>query len=413
MQTVVAPTGISHDAIDRKQRAAWLDEGIDVFEREMSRLLGREIKVRPDVAAAWTHACHLRLTQPESGDDSARDDTPWHLARICQTGSRVAGILAYGVYADSSRYAIFRELVGLQKSTVGQGGPWTRRPLDHGKFYENVCLALFEKHTGKVVMPFDFFKFDPVPGGEPDYFVCAYSPDGITTDGQLVEAKCPWGLFTGSRDFVHGFIPFHYGMGQVSYGLWLLHRGLLPALDNCYYMEYRPPSSHSFMESEQLSITKTSRDPEWETRHVWYLREFAREVDEYRKTGVLPAQYASSNAACKVYYDNLRKDSNERGPNGEPWPRTLETLERMHKLTIEPPLPAASAAGRKRKACSDECDQLEGMTLQLARATVSKPNEASAAPRSQAQPPSPPPARSWSSYNAHMNAATALDNMSW
>lgn len=411
MQTVVAPTGVALEAIDRKQRAAWLDEGIDVFEREMSSLLGRVVVVKPEVAAIWTHKCHLRLTQPESGDASAADDTPWHEARNCPTGSRVGGIFGYGVYADSSRYAIFLEIVGLRKSTVGQGGPWTRLPLDHGKFYENVCLALFEKHTGKVVMPFDFFKFDPVPGGEPDYFVCAYSPDGITTDGELVEAKAPYSLFTGSRDFEHGFIPFHYDLGQTSYGLWLLQRGLLPSLDNCYYMEYRPPASHTLMENEQLSITKTSRDPEWATRHVWFLREFAREVADYRRTGVLPPQYASSPAACKVYYDNLRRNANERGPSGEPWPRSLDTLERFRKLRIELPPPRAAGGGgggRKRKECSDECDQLEGMTLQLARATVSKPNNER--PR-QPQPPSPPPRARY--YNAHMNPATALDGMKW
>jgi hypothetical protein len=57
MQTIVAPTGVSLPAVDRKQRAAWLDQGIEVFEREMTQLLG---KLRAPRAILPSEAACLR-----------------------------------------------------------------------------------------------------------------------------------------------------------------------------------------------------------------------------------------------------------------------------------------------------------------------------------------------------------------
>jgi hypothetical protein len=54
----------------------------------------------------------------------------------------------------------------------------------HGKFYEPCAAARFEETTGKVLMPFDLFKLSQ-PDAE---FEASYSPDGMTTDGEMVSA---------------------------------------------------------------------------------------------------------------------------------------------------------------------------------------------------------------------------------
>lgn len=312
MQTVVAPTGIELEAIDRKQRAAWLDEGIHVFESKMSELLGREIKVCDEMARLWTHPCHLRLTQPESGDMST--DTDWHRARDCITGSRAGSVFGYSPY--SNRWEIFREITGLaapQKSSP---------PMEHGKFYENPSLAKFEKLTGKVVMPFDFFKIGPVPGTTIQSV--AYSPDGFTTDGEMIESKAPFSLFLGSRKMRPGFIPFHYGLGQIQYGMWLVSYITLKPIDTTYYMEYLPPPGFSFLELETLAITKTTRDPDWVTSHVWVIEEFSQEIEDFRASGgVIPPHYAGTKKQWEVFNHNRRIHQSDN----RVWPKTLKALE--------------------------------------------------------------------------------------
>ena len=358
METVRCPTGIMSTAIDRKLRTEWLDEGMDVFEREMSSVTGRSVRVCVEAARLWSHPSHLRLTQPAHGETS--NDTPWHRARSGVTGSRAGSILGYSPYAN--RWSVFQEVTG--RSAPQKSSP----PMEHGKFYENCSIALFEQQTGKVVMPFDFFK--PANCA----FDAAYSPDGFTTDLEMIESKAPYSLFTGSRKMRPGFIPFHYLLGQIQYGMWLLSTCVEPAIQQCYYMEHRPAPGYSFLELEELAVTKVSRDDGWASTHVWQLEEFAQEIVKYKSTkssgaGVVPDHYAGSSASYAVYQHNRRRQSTLNDTidsfNANEYPPTLRSLEmddRSRQLPSQTAPPAAS--GRKRKngdQSADDDDDLAGI----------------------------------------------------
>jgi hypothetical protein len=235
--------------------------------------------------------------------------------------------------------------------------------MEHGKLYENPAIAAFEKQTGKIVMPFDFFKlklrrdggnnggYVVVSPDDPVFDIeAAYSPDGFTTDGEMIEAKAPYSLHLGSRQIRPGFIPFHYHLGQIQYGMWLISYLTEKPVETTYYMEYRPPPGFSFPELEALAITKTTRDPDWTTPHVWLLDEFSHEIVAYRENGgtTIPAHYAGTKKQWEVYNHNRRiHESSNRV-----WPKSLKALETQDE--IENPLYAkkkrpAAAASRKRK----------------------------------------------------------------
>ena len=93
------------------------------------------------------------------------------------TASDVATALGLNPY--KSRATLLKE-----KCCPEERKPSACAATDHGNKYEDEAIEVYESRTGKKVLRFGLFVSDEYPwlGG---------SPDGVTTDGVLVEAKCP------------------------------------------------------------------------------------------------------------------------------------------------------------------------------------------------------------------------------
>lgn len=328
LQNATLPSRLSFDPaceIDRVRRAAFLDAGdFAGFEREYGCIL------RSDVVRLWQCPEHVRF--PQKGEAWLR----WR-DTFGPSGSRVDKILGYN--KRESRRDVFIDYCGLNP-TPFLGNAIT----EHGNFWENTGIWKWEQDMARegggvvVTLPFDCF------GVAPHY---AYSPDGITHDGHMVEHKAP-----ALRRLVHDEVPIHYEHGQVQYGLFCMEKANYATIADCYYIEYKPPMSPTTPDSEDMWSTLIPRDDTWAHRNQRMLDEFWQEVKDYRATGVMPDHYVSE-ARYQVWMSQRISESSPLD-----WPRSLRSLESAQSTRRK----AIAAAAEKRR--SQVAEQREMMMAQ-------------------------------------------------
>jgi len=133
-----------------------------------------------------------------------------------------------------------------------------------GQHYEDIAIEKYAERYNKKVLFFGLIM-------HPDYPWLGGSPDGITTDGILLEVKCP-----PKREIIMGEIPHHY-RSQVLLNMEVCN------LDTAHFIEYRPgKSDNDFI----LNVVEVKRDREWFAEKVIEMKNFWDQVVEYRQRGI-------------------------------------------------------------------------------------------------------------------------------
>ena len=133
-----------------------------------------------------------------------------------------------------------------------------------GTHYEDIAIEKYSALRGKEVLSFGLII-------HPEHSWLGGSPDGITTDGILLEVKCPL-----RRKIVHGEIPDHY-RSQVLLNLEICN------LDLAHFIEFVPGSSD---DDYEINIVEIKRDREWFTLKMPVMKEFWDSVVYYRNNGI-------------------------------------------------------------------------------------------------------------------------------
>jgi putative phage-type endonuclease len=168
------------------------------------------------------------------------------------TASDVAGVLGNCIFKD--RKTVFGQKVGTippEYQTVA---------MKHGTDTEPEARRIYEKLTGHRVIQFGLLS------GSSSCTFLAASVDGITTDGIVVEIKCPY-----SRQINQGEVPEYY-FDQIQTQLEIV------GLDIAHYFEYDSKTG-------ETNLVVVERDKNWiniqTKRKLW---DFWKDVEFYRKT---------------------------------------------------------------------------------------------------------------------------------
>lgn len=168
------------------------------------------------------------------------------------TGSRVGAILGLSPWqkpADVMR-AMVREYHGAE--TEFTGNPAT----DHGNNNEQRAMLAFMRESGLEVEQCGFFAYGELMGA---------SPDGLTSDGGVLELKVPFGL---RNEQAAQFKPL---ADQPHYACQVQMEILAAGRTHAYFAQYVAPKgdplSHDYV-PEQISIERVEADPEWIDRNL-------------------------------------------------------------------------------------------------------------------------------------------------
>jgi putative phage-type endonuclease len=133
-----------------------------------------------------------------------------------------------------------------------------------GTHYEDIAIEKYSEIKNKKVLSFGLII-------HPQYSWLGGSPDGITTDGILLEVKCPL-----RRKIVHGEVPHHY-LSQVLLNLEICN------LELAHFIEFVPGKSDNDFE---INIVEVHRDREWFSANINKMKEFWDSVLKYREVGI-------------------------------------------------------------------------------------------------------------------------------
>ena len=133
-----------------------------------------------------------------------------------------------------------------------------------GTHYEDIAIEKYSTLRNKEVLSFGLLI-------HPDYPWLGGSPDGITTDGILLEVKCPL-----KRKIVHGEVPHHY-LSQVLLNLEICD------LEMAHFIEFVPGNAD---DNYEINIVEVPRDREWFARELPKMKDFWDNVLKYRKEGI-------------------------------------------------------------------------------------------------------------------------------
>ena len=168
------------------------------------------------------------------------------------TASDVAGVLGNCIFKD--RKTVFGQKVETQPPE------FQNVAMKHGTDTEPEARKIYEQITGKTVIQFGLLS------GSTSFQFLAASVDGITTDGIVVEIKCPY-----SRDIIQGEMPDYY-RDQVQTQLEVV------GLDVAHYFEYDSKTG-------QTNLVVVERDKHWmNTQTKRKLWDFWKDVEFFRKT---------------------------------------------------------------------------------------------------------------------------------
>jgi putative phage-type endonuclease len=172
------------------------------------------------------------------------------------TASDIPTVLGENKY-KSSWSLLMDKCNGSKPFTGNEATRW-------GTYYEDTAIQVYSKLKNKEVLSFGLLI-------HPDYSWLGGSPDGITTDGVLLEVKCPL-----RRKIIPGECPEHY-RSQVLLNLEICN------LEVANYIEYIPGKSD---EDYQINIVEIVRDREWFANKVKVMKEFWDTVLKYRVEGI-------------------------------------------------------------------------------------------------------------------------------
>ena len=133
-----------------------------------------------------------------------------------------------------------------------------------GQHYEDIAIEKYSKIYNKEVLSFGLLI-------HPEHSWLGGSPDGITTDGVLLEVKCPL-----KRKIVMGEVPHHY-LSQVLLNLEICD------LEIAHFIEFVPGNSDSEF---QINVVEVKRDREWFARELSTMKDFWDSIVKYRKEGI-------------------------------------------------------------------------------------------------------------------------------
>lgn len=133
-----------------------------------------------------------------------------------------------------------------------------------GTHYEDIAIERYSQLRNKQVLSFGLLI-------HPDYPWLGGSPDGITTDGILLEVKCPL-----KRKIVMGEVPHHY-LSQILLNLEICD------LELGHFIEYIPGNSD---DDYTINIVDVKRDREWFARELPKMKAFWDNVVESREKGI-------------------------------------------------------------------------------------------------------------------------------
>lgn len=168
------------------------------------------------------------------------------------TASDVAGVLGNCIFKD--RKTVFGQKVGTIPPE------FQTMAMKHGTDTEPEARRIYEEITGNRVIQFGLLS-----GSSSCNFLAA-SVDGITTDGIVVEIKCPY-----SRQIHQGEVPEYY-FDQIQTQLEVV------GLDIAHYFEYDSKTGDT-------NLVVVERDKDWMNTHTRRkLWDFWKDVEFYRKT---------------------------------------------------------------------------------------------------------------------------------
>ena len=156
-----------------------------------------------------------------------------------------------------------------------------------GTHYEETAIEKYSELRNKQVLAFGLLI-------HPDYPWLGGSPDGITTDGILLEVKCPL-----KRKIVMGEVPHHY-VSQVLLNLEICD------LELAHFIEFIPGNSD---EDFVINIVEVKRDREWFAKELPKMKAFWDSVLESREKGI------ETNKEYSLYKE--RCDKRKRKPKIE------------------------------------------------------------------------------------------------
>jgi putative phage-type endonuclease len=174
--------------------------------------------------------------------------------------SDIASVVGENPY--SNRKQVFKKKTGQSRPFKGNFA--TRR----GNDLEPMAISVYEKVSGKKVWPEDIGLLL-----HDDYPQIGGSPDGITSDGILIEIKCPL-----TREIIPGFIPKQY-VAQVQVLMEICD------LQVAHFVQFKPGNRYS---DEVLDITIVNRDRKYFARVLPLLLDFMSDVNQFYDTLQLP-----------------------------------------------------------------------------------------------------------------------------
>jgi hypothetical protein len=224
----------------------------------------------------------------------------WHAER-----DKAITASAWGAACGNAEYGNPLEIFKKKTETDGDviNSPFAIKCMAHGNKYEDAAAYAFEQATGKLILDFGVLKHwriwslrpehiappdwhlalssktRPTSISEDDWAVIedlrwiGGSPDGITSDGYVIEIKCPW------TQFVDGNIKRMY--------MWqLLLNMVMAGFTKGYFIQYAPKKELLF--SARYDCTEISLPDNWfeeerpKARVVWDW------ICHFRRTGQIP-----------------------------------------------------------------------------------------------------------------------------
>lgn len=207
------------------------------------------------------------------------------------TGSRVGAILGLSPWqkpADVLR-AMVREYHGAESEF--KGNPAT----DHGVANEQRALLCFMRESGLNVEQCGFFAYGDSLGA---------SPDGLTSDGGVLELKVPFGLRNGGE--------FKTLAEQPHYAAQVQMEMLAADKTHAYFAQYIAPKGDPLAPDyvpEQINIERVERDPHWLDNNLTKISDFYRlllsELDNKEHLEPLRVQFEADDVIAEI--DALRE----------------------------------------------------------------------------------------------------------
>lgn len=241
----------------------------------------------------------------------------WHKARVGRiTGSTVGAILGLSPWQKPKDIlrAMVREYHGAESEFNAQF------VADHGKNNEQRALLCFMRETGLMVEQCGFFPYGDRMGA---------SPDGLTSDGGVLELKVPYSLRNGGEFKPLADQPHYAAQVQME----MLSTGRAHAWFGQYIAPKGDPLAPDYV-PELLLVERVEADPEWIDRNLPAISAFYElylsELDNPEHLEPLRVHVDSADAATLLMeMDAIRKRKKEDEA------REKEILEELVKLAGE------------------------------------------------------------------------------